>query len=206
MKNKMLIYGTILVIILQLFSLIGFVYHKNNNIKLLKVPISNQKIYKNTIITNDMITIKETKDAINDKYFSNTIDIIGKKATKDINKEEVFTSDNISSGEITFSYIENNKINNDISKPFLSYNSINYYYTYKNQSLEVSYMNKKYTIDDIIRLNVISLEDLLNKALNKDINPKNTTYKYEQFNIQICTDNNLFITKKDNSKNYCNQN
>ena len=65
-------------------------------------------------------------------------------------------------------------------------------------------MNKKYTIDDIIRLNVISLENVLYKALNKETNFKSTIYYYKQFKIQICNDNNLFIIKKDNNKDYCN--
>lgn len=204
MKNKILIYGTILVIILQVLSLIGFICYNKNNIKLLKVPVANRRIYTNTIITDDMIDIKKTKDTVNDKYFLYTTDIVGKKATKDISPNEVFSPNNISSGEISFNYFEKNNINNNILKPFLSYNNIYYYYTDKKQSLEVSYMNKKYTIDDIIRLNVISLENVLNKALNKETNFKSTIYYYKQFNIQICNDNNLFIIKKDNNKDYCN--
>ncbi len=203
MKNKVLIYGTILVIILQVLSLIGFICYKKNEIKLLKVPVANRKIYTNTIITNDMINMKKTKDTVDDKYFIYVKDIIGKKATKDISPNEVFSPNNISSGEISFNYFEKNDINNNILKPFLNYNNINYYYTDKKQLLEVSYMNKKYTIDDIIRLNVIPLENVLNKALNKEANFKSTIYYYKQFNIQICN-NNLFIIKKDNNKDYCN--
>ena len=81
MKNKILIYGTILVIILQVLSLIGFICYNKNNIKLLKVPVANRRIYTNTIITDDMIDIKKTKDTVNDKYFLYTTDIVGKKAT-----------------------------------------------------------------------------------------------------------------------------
>ncbi len=207
MKKITVISGILLVIILQILSLIGFIYTDYNKkiddtTKNINIPVASQKISKGTIITADMIYIV-SKNNIDNKYYSNTIEIIGKAATKDINKNEMFSVDNLISDEIVFNYKEDTKINNDITKPFLNYNNIYYYYTNNNQSLEVSYMNKKYNIDDIIRLNVLSLKEILNKSINKENINQNTLYKYESFNILLCTNNNLFITKNNDSNNYC---
>ncbi len=207
MKKITVISGIVLVIILQILSLIGFIYVDynkkiDNATKNINIPVASQNISKGTIITADMITIV-SKNNINNKYYSNTMEIIGKAATKDINKNEMFSVDNLISDEIVFNYKEDTKINNDITKPFLNYNNIYYYYTTSNQSLEVSYMNKKYNIDDIIRLNVLSLKEILNKSISKENINQNTLYKYESFNILLCTNNNLFITKNNDSKNYC---
>ena len=189
MKKITVISGILLVIILQILSLIGFIYTDYNKkiddtTKNINIPVASQKISKGTIITADMIYIV-SKNNIDNKYYSNTIEIIGKAATKDINKNEMFSVDNLISDEIVFNYKEDTKINNDITKPFLNYNNIYYYYTNNNQSLEVSYMNKKYNIDDIIRLNVLSLKEILNKSINKENINQNTLYKYESFNILL---------------------
>ena len=86
----------------------------------------------------------------------------------------------------------------------LNYNNIYYYYTNRNQSLEVSYMNKKYTIDDIIRLNILSLDEILNQSSSKENINQNTLYKYELFNLQLCNNNTIYITNNTNKNNYCN--
>ena len=136
---------------------------------------------------------------IYDDYIKKIIDF-----TKNINKNEMFSVDNLISNEIIFYYKDDANINNDITKPFLNYNNIYYYYTNSNQSLEVSYMNKKYTIDDIIRLNILSLDEILNQSSSKENINQNTLYKYELFNLQLCNNNTIYITNNTNKNNYCN--
>ena len=65
-------------------------------------------------------------------------------------------------------------------------------------------MNKKYTIDDIIRLNILSLDEILNQSSSKENINQNTLYKYELFNLQLCNNNTLYITNNTNKNNYCN--
>ena len=65
-------------------------------------------------------------------------------------------------------------------------------------------MNKKYTIDDIIRLNILSLDEILNQSSSKENINQNTLYKYELFNLQLCNNNTIYITNNTNKNNYCN--
>ena len=65
-------------------------------------------------------------------------------------------------------------------------------------------MNKKYTIDDIIRLNILSLDEILNQSSSKEKINQNTLYKYELFNLLLCNNNTLYITNNTNKNNYCN--
>ena len=65
-------------------------------------------------------------------------------------------------------------------------------------------MNKKYSIDDIIRLNILSLDEILNQSSSKENINQNTLYKYELFNLQLCNNNTIYITNNTNKNNYCN--
>lgn len=208
MKKLIIIIGILLVVTLQILSLIGFIYDDYNKkindvTKNINIPVASQNISKGTIITENMITIIN-KNNVDNKYYLNTTKIIGKVATKNINKNEMFSVNNLISNEIIFYYKDDANINNDITKPFLNYNNIYYYYTNSNQSLEVSYMNKKYSIDDIIRLNILSLDEILNQSSSKEKINQNTLYKYELFNLLLCNNNTIYITNNTNKNNYCN--
>ena len=205
MKKSMLI----LTILCQILSLIGYFYYEKNKEAptintTIDVYMSNQDINENTTITKDMIIKKQINiKRYNKEIITDINNIISKTSVKQIKKDSIITINDISSNEIVFNYLENTKYKNDISKPFLSYKNILYYYTLNNQSLEVTYHNTKYEISDIIRLNVLTLNDILNKSISKESMNQNTLYKYQAFNILLCANNNLFITKNNDSKNYC---
>ncbi len=209
MKKSMLVI-IVLTILCQIFSLIGYFYHEKNketpNINTtIDVYMSNKDINENTTITKDMITKKQINiKKYNKEIITDINNILGKTSVKQIKKDSIITINDISSNEIVFNYLENNKYKNDISKPFLSYKNILYYYTLNNQSLEVTYHNTKYEISDIIRLNILTLNDILNESITKEIINNGNIYKYNKFNIILCTNNTLYITNNTNKNNYCN--
>lgn len=212
-KALIIICGIILIIILQTLSALGFLY--NYYIKRLEeatrkitMPVAAVDIPKGTYINSYMITsADQTNNAskIDNSYYFITYEIIGKIATKDIKKNDMFSTDNIMSQDngITFNHTEGIETENEITTPFLNYNNINYYYTNSYQRLEVSYLNKKYTIDDAIRLNVLSLQAILNESSSNEEEPNGKIYKYRNFNIQMCNNNNLYITGNKDLNNYC---
>lgn len=209
MKKSMLVI-IILTILCQILSLIGYFYHEKNKEAstintTIDVYMSNQDINENTTITKDMIIKKQINiKRYNKEIITDINNIIGKTSVKQIKKDSIITINDISSNEIEFNYLENTKYKNDISKPFLSYKNILYYYTLNNQSLEVTYHNTKYEISDIIRLNVLTLNDILNKSISKENINNGNVYKYNKFNIILCTNNTLYITNNTNKNNYCN--
>lgn len=209
MKKSMLVI-IVLTIFCQILSLIGYFYHEKNKEAstintTIDVYMSNQDINENTTITKDMIIKKQINiKRYNKEIITDINNIIGKTSVKQIKKDSIIAINDISSNEIVFNYLENTKYKNDISKPFLSYKNILYYYTLNNQSLEVTYHNTKYEIGDIIRLNVLTLNDILSKSISKESINNGNVYKYNKFNIVLCTNNTLYITNNTNKNNYCN--
>lgn len=203
--NKKYIFIIILIIICQASSIIGFLYNGNKTNNQTTVYILTKNISKNTTITKDMITTKtiDKKELTSNEIITNSNDIIGKLSTKELKKDQIILTNYLTTNKITFNYIENNKKESDISKPILNYQNNLYYYTKKNQLLEITYHDLKYEINDIISLNVLSIEDILNEAKNVAKNNDNEIYSYDKFNLYKCNNNKIYITDINDNTNYC---
>ncbi len=103
MKNKVVMS---LIVILLVLSLTGCkdkesVYEDyndriNNNIELIKVPSSKEDIEVGTILTSDMIDIKEIdKSKLTENTITNIVDLLGKTTTKNIKKNDIFSINDI---------------------------------------------------------------------------------------------------------------
>lgn len=106
---KILIIVIIVCSILLLFTLVSNNDNSNSNkketyddytekideaVKYITVPVASQDIKEGTVIDNNLLSTKKVKD-VDDKYYSNFSDIIGKVSTKDIKEGEMFSEDNI---------------------------------------------------------------------------------------------------------------
>lgn len=195
----------ILTILLQLLSLIGFIYNtklSNKEIQIIKVPYAKIDIERDTFVTTDMIDYKEVdKNTLDDDVLINITDILNRTTINNVNQNNYFTTNTFSPKQITFIYIQNH--NDHIDKPFLNYNNINFYYLDENNSLEIIYNDTKYTIEDSITLNIISLDEILSYASTTTTYNNGKLYKYNDFEILSCNNNKLFISKSIQKENYC---
>lgn len=194
----------IIAILLQLLSLIGFIYHgntQNKETQIIKVPYAKTNIEKDTFVTTDMVDYKEVdKNTLDDDVLLNISDILNRTTITNVNQNNYFTTDTFNPKQVTLIYIENH--NNHIETPFLNYNNINYYYLDENNSLEINYNDTKYTIEDSITLNIISLDEILSYASSTTDYTNGKLYKYNDFEILSCN-NKLFISKSIQKENYC---
>lgn len=113
--NKQLFIKILIIVLIVCSILLLFMFVSNNNnsnnsnkketyddynekideaVKYINIPVASQDIKEGTVIDNNLLSTKKVRD-VDDKYYSNFSDIIGKVSTKDIKEGEMFSEDNI---------------------------------------------------------------------------------------------------------------